>query len=332
MQPTMAHWSVKKHSLSPPPLPELADVIGNALGDSFTTVSVSVTPCPDLRQPPYNLAAEGLNGSERIADIGGPPNLHPFPKFDRIYSLLEIMKLMEMSEERGFVIGAGAGPFKLVGVNSELMPNLSYEAHGTGLSEDGREIEVKNLTRFAKVDDSADAGVVCERIPDKKSGSTDCALMANLFGSEGRTDDVIKIVAKGRKGKMNFTEAIQEALKAQYGDQTVSLGGVFVIRKGKAKLHVMPDFSKEPLGMHGASNWLRFYDMDAPLICLSVFHSHDLPGWDLRMEHTHCFSEHGHGGHYHYDITPDEVEYEAYFNTAKYLYRIDQPEVANELR
>lgn len=65
--------------------------------------------------------------------------------------------------------------------------------------------------------------------------------------------------------------------------------------------------------------------MDAPLVCLSVFHSFD-PGLSLRMEHTHCFSKHSQGGHYHDDVTPDVVEYEAYFNVAKAIYRIDRPE------
>ncbi|KAH8807799.1 hypothetical protein F5884DRAFT_790110 [Xylogone sp. PMI_703] len=314
----MPSWSVKKHVLSPPPLSELSTVINDGLKHAFSSVEVSVAACPDLRLPPFNLASEGLTGSERIADIGGPPNLHPFPKFDRIYSFLEMTKMMEMGEDKGFIIGAGAGPFKLLGVNSELMPNMSYEQDGNG-------VKVTNLTRFAKVDDSAAGGVVCERIPDD-DGSTDCGLMANLFGSEGQSGDVIKIVAKGRTGQKNFTDAIQHALKDRYGDQTVSLGGVFVIRKGRAKLHVMPDFSREPLGMGDVGKWLRFYDMDAPLICLSVFHSHDIPGWNLRMEHTHCFSNHGQGGHYHFDVTPDDVEYEAYLNTARYLYRIDQPE------
>lgn len=64
--------------------------------------------------------------------------------------------------------------------------------------------------------------------------------------------------------------------------------------------------------------------MEAPLVCLSVFHSCD-PGYDLRIEHTHCFSDHNQGGHYHDDTTPAEVEYEAYFNTAEVLYRIDRP-------
>lgn len=56
------------------------------------------------------------------------------------------------------------------------------------------------------------------------------------------------------------------------------------------------------------------------LFCL--LHLQDL---DLRMEHFHCYSNHGDGGHYHYDTTPNEVEYRGYFNIAEYMFRIDKP-------
>lgn len=52
-------------------------------------------------------------------------------------------------------------------------------------------------------------------------------------------------------------------------------------------------------------------------------------GLDMRIEHFHCFSEHGDGGHYHYDVTPDEVEYRGYFTLPEYVYRIDKPKVTH---
>lgn len=236
--------------------------------------------------------------------------MHPLPDFSKKYDLLEIMKMMNL-KERGFVLGAGAGPFHVVGCNCELMPNLSY---------DGK--EVVNLTKIARVRNDENMSALCEDVPER---STECALMANLFGSEGLPGPVLKITAKQRTGKMNFTEVMQEALRAEYGDRVVSIGGVFLIKNGKASLHVMPHFSKEPLETGKELNsWLKYYEMRAPLVCLTTFHSSD-PGLGLRMEHTHCFSEHGEGGHYHFDTTPDEVEYVAYLNTAKILYRIDQP-------
>lgn len=48
-------------------------------------------------------------------------------------------------------------------------------------------------------------------------------------------------------------------------------------------------------------------------------------GFDLRVEHTHCFSHHGEGGHYHTDTTPETVEYLGYFVLAEFLFRIDRP-------
>jgi len=310
----MSRWSVTKTPLIPPPLQDLASTIKDGLQSNFTSVSVTVTPCPDLRQAPYNLAASGLSGNESIADIGGPPNLAPSPKLDRKYSLLEMTVLMDLPKEHGFVLGAGAGPFHVVGVNCELAPNLAYE--------DGGKV-IRNLSHYAKVTDEGKC--LCEKITNIDP-STDCALMCNLFGSEGLPGDVIKITASKRTGPKNFTQTIQDALKARYGEQPVSMGGVFVINQGRANLHVMPDFPQQPFRDRAdVDKWIRYYEMNAPIVCLSVFHSFD-PGLGLRMEHTHCFSEHGDGGHYHCDVSPEEVEYEAYFNVAKAIYRIDRPQ------
>lgn len=51
----------------------------------------------------------------------------------------------------------------------------------------------------------------------------------------------------------------------------------------------------------------------------------DAQGLALRIEHTHCFSAHGHGGHYHHDTTPATVRYTGYFVLAETLFRIDAP-------
>lgn len=49
------------------------------------------------------------------------------------------------------------------------------------------------------------------------------------------------------------------------------------------------------------------------------------------MEHTHCFSHHGEGGHYYIDTTPDTVEYLGYFMPAEFVYRIDRPSETHEI-
>ena len=45
--------------------------------------------------------------------------------------------------------------------------------------------------------------------------------------------------AKGRIGEENFVSCMRKALLSQYGENPVGLGGVFQIKTGKAKLHVM---------------------------------------------------------------------------------------------
>ena len=64
------------------------------------------------------------------------------------------------------------------------------------------------------------------------------------------------------------------------------------------------------------------------IILYSDLRSHrssSVQGLDLRVEHTHCFSEHGEGGHYHCDTTPAEAAYHGYYTVAEQLVRIDQP-------
>ncbi|KAF7187129.1 Ester hydrolase C11orf54-like [Pseudocercospora fuligena] len=319
-----------KHPISPPSLDELVGVLTPALQSNFETAKVSVERCPDLRYPPYYLATPGLSGDERVADIGGQPNLFPEPRLECKYSLIEIAKEMEMDPEGGHLLGAGAGPFHHIGLNSELAPNLSW----------GNDFEqVINQTYYTKYDDSnGKHAAICERSP-----TTDCALMMNLYGSSGLPGNVIKITARARTGQhKSFTECIRKTLAEKYGDdRPISMGGIFLIKSGKAHFHVMPDFPpKEQMPFKNAkqlNDWLTYHDFEAPIVCLTVFHSAD-PGkkLGLRMEHTHCFSTHGanRGGHYHYDLPVgdgvEEIEYEAYFNTAKTIYRIDKPEVTLE--
>ena len=50
----------------------------------------------------------------------------------------------------------------------------------------------------------------------------------------------MKVVAKKRKGKENFVSCMRQSLDHYYGNiKTVGIGGVFLIEKGQAKLHVM---------------------------------------------------------------------------------------------
>ncbi|KAI1367178.1 hypothetical protein F5Y08DRAFT_81575 [Xylaria arbuscula] len=314
---------VQKYILSPPRLDEVAEKLRAPLASNYEVSTVSVVQCPDLREPPFQLATEGLSGDEKVADVGGQRNLFPRPRFNAKWSLAEIASAMEISAERGSLIGAGAGPFHVVGQNCELAPNLKWE---------GQFANMDNQTRLAKI---VDGKAIVE-----KSLSVDCALMVNLFGTLGEPGPVLKITARKRINDIkSFTECIRSALAAAYGDShIISLGGAFVVKSGKARYHIMPDFPREedlPFEDRGqVDKWLTYHDFEEPIVCLSVLHSADPGGkLELRMEHTHAFSPvegRNAGGHYHYDLedSEEEVEYEGYFNTAKVLYRIEKPTIA----
>ncbi|KAL4994883.1 hypothetical protein BDV10DRAFT_175851 [Aspergillus recurvatus] len=319
---------------NPPPLSELAPVIEKALRHNFAHASASVTQCPDLRKAPFGLAAPGLSGNPRIADVGGQANLFPSPNLDAKYSLLSIARDMDMSPESGFILGAGAAPFQDIGHNAELAPNVAWKAKegvkAADLASLGT-VDVVNGTRVVEVFQGQEDLVNCRRAP-----STNCALMVNLFGSSGLPGPVLKITARGRTGPANFTNAIRAGLLEAYAEsRPISLGGVFLLKSGSAKFHVMPDFpAPEDLPFKDRKileqKWLKYYTCEAPVVCLTVFHSADPEGLGLRIEHTHCFDLEGSrkGGHYHYDIESEhgeEVEYEAYLNVAEVVYRIDRP-------
>lgn len=318
------------HKLQTTSFEELTTILEPALTSNYAHTTIDVVYCPDLRQQPFHLAAEGLSGRPIVADIGGQPHLFPEPLLDKKYSMTAIAKdYMGMSGDRGMLIGAGAGPFHIVGQNSELAPNIAWK--------DGWD-NVTNLTYYARIDksDPSAAKVICERCP-----STDCALMMNLYGSAGLPGPVLKITARKRVGATkSFTDVIRFAIRDHFGDdKPVSLGGVFLIRKGTTNFHVMPDFPpkdqmpfKDPKQLN---DWLTYHNFSVKgqgqndeIVCLTVLHSADPEQkLGLRMEHTHCFSQDGKGGHYHYDLEDDEVEYEGYFNVAEMVYRVDKPKV-----
>ncbi|RAO68877.1 uncharacterized protein BHQ10_004889 [Talaromyces amestolkiae] len=323
----------QKITLSPPPLSELAETLQAPLSANYEHSSVSVVSCPNLRESPFLLAHEGLSGDEKVADVGGQTHLYPRPMMDKTYQLHQIAREMEMVVDDGpypppavTFLGAGAGAYDLVGQNCEMVINFGMR-YATNMS-----FLTSNNGRYVKIDPET-KGVLVQNTDQHKWSF---GLMGNVFASRGESGDVLRITARKRIGEEgSFTECIRKALRDIYGDsQIISLGGVFAIKSGKARYHIMPDFPPEE-GLpfedrEQFNNWLTYHDFRAPMTCMTVLHSADpKKNLGLRMEHTHAFSTVGEntGGHYHYDLDDEEeIEYEGYFNTAKVLYRIDKPE------
>ena len=69
--------NVEHKPLHVPELSELAQVIKKGLEGNYETSSCSVVSCPDLSEAPFGLAAAGICGKTRLADVGGVPYLIP---------------------------------------------------------------------------------------------------------------------------------------------------------------------------------------------------------------------------------------------------------------
>lgn len=83
-----------------------------------------------------------------------------------------------------------------------------------------------------------------------------------------------------------------------------------------------PQRKKRRVQQHFSAYFWVWFNSIGVLLVIYLICIQDL---DLRVEHTHCFSHHGEGGHYYIDTTPDTVEYLGYFMPAEFVFRIDRP-------
>lgn len=302
----------EEKALYVPSLDEVCKVVAAGLKSNFATVQVEVVDCPNLTQDPFHLAGQGLNGTPTLLELGGPPYLLPLVDYTKLYDLVSCSeRALNFTKKEFLAIGAGAGPYPLVDTNCEGMYNLKVHANGHVLSE----------SHLARVTPDRKR-VILEKIPNTE---TRCALLGNIFLSEGKPGKVLKVKCKKRTGDKDFIASIRTTLEKHYGERTVGMGGVFLLKNGKAKQHVMSPFSETPINTDEEVNtWLNFFDMSATLIAVGTLVTNECD-LDLRLQHFHSFSRHGEGGHYHIDTTPDTVEYEGYFNLGEKIVRVDKP-------
>ncbi|XP_065224311.1 ester hydrolase C11orf54 homolog [Planococcus citri] len=277
------------------------------LCENYENVTVEVVDCPDLTKEPFNLAAKGINGNVSILDVGDITYIRPTIQRDRAYDLRGIPKMV--GDKESFIIGAGAGLWWYYGTACELMINAV-------VTEDNVKVPLSRTARIVKGKEKP----VIDTVPDTEPGFS---FMAQIHSSRGESGKVIKIHCQKRTGEKNFPVAVQDALKRSFPNSALGLGGVMMILKGRIRQHVQPEFSRSPLNTdEDEKNWLKFFEMSSPLTAIGTILTKD-PGLDVRLLHFHSFSE-NEGGHYHNDVTPEDVEYLAYFSLAKNLYRVDR--------
>ena len=298
-------------------LDKISDALQSGLSSNYKVVEVSIVDCPNLRD--WDCPSEGISGNQKIIDVGGEPYMHD-PKFiGAEFDYEEISKMI--GSEKSYALGAGSGAMScLDGHCGELVINENL------ITDESKSI----IARVGK-----NKECIAEKYTARKHGG-----LGNVFYTDGVRGKVIKIKIKGRSGEQgSLTQAMRKALsdhlKIKDNDH-IALAGVFRILNGKIRSHVQPDYKDikheyyDPEQMKCVKDFLQFYEPVGPeLQGYCVLWTGDPTGGNLNLresgEHTHfhSYTKENVAGHYHFDVTPEEIEYEGYFNTAEEVHRVN---------
>ena len=301
-------------SLWQPSLADIAGALRKGLSDNYAKVSVSVSDCPDLRD--WGCAMPGLSGNARILDAGGEAYAHNRQYRHRQFSIPEMAKSCGLPDAG--VFGAGmACPAALDGHCGEMIASIGLPG--------------ENRSRVARV------GADRECIVSDYDATVHAGL-SNLYLCDGRPGPVIRVEVSARTGATaSFTQAMREALIGYLdvaGARQVALGGVFELAAGRVRAHVMPDYDCidfeyfDEKKNEAFRDFLQFYEMGPNLLCFAVLWTGDPTGSGLQLrpsgEHTHFYATDGkaEAGHYHGDVSPEEVACTGYFHPAGEVFRI----------
>ena len=298
-------------------LDKISKALQNGLLNNYKVVEISVVECPNLRD--WDCPSEGISGNQKIIDVGGEPYMHD-PKFiGAEFDYEEISKMI--GSEKSYALGAGSGAMScLDGHCGELVINENL------ITDESKSI----IARVGK-----NKECIAEKYTARKHGG-----LGNVFYTDGVRGKVIKIKIKGRSGEQgSLTQAMRKALSDNLqikNNDHMALAGVFRILNGKIRSHVQPDYKDikheyyDPEQMKCVKDFLQFYEPVGPeLQGYCVLWTGDPTGGNLNLresgEHTHfhSYTKENVAGHYHFDVTPEEIEYEGYFNTAGEVHRVN---------
>ena len=298
-------------------LDKISDALQSGLSSNYKVVEVSIVDCPNLRD--WDCPSEGISGNQKIIDVGGEPYMHD-PKFiGAEFDYEEISKMI--GSEKSYALGAGSGAMScLEGHCGELVINENL------ITDESKSI----IARVGK-----NKECIAEKYTARKHGG-----LGNVFYTDGNRGKVIKIKIKGRSGEQgSLTQAMRKAMSDNLkikDNGHIALAGVFRILNGKIRSHVQPDYKDikheyyDPEQMKCVKDFLQFYEPVGPeLQGYCVLWTGDPTGGNLNLresgEHTHfhSYTKENVAGHYHFDVTPEEIEYEGYFNTAEEVHRVN---------
>jgi hypothetical protein len=312
MQLKIEKSKFKEYSLN-----KISEALQSGLSNNYKVVEVSIVDCPNLRD--WDCPSEGISGNQKIIDVGGEPYMHDPKLIGAEFDYEEISKMI--GSEKSYALGAGSGAMScLDGHCGELVINENL------ITDESKSI----IARVGK-----NKECIAEKYTARKHGG-----LGNVFYTDGVRGKVIKIKIKGRSGEQgSLTQAMRKALSDNLqikNNDHMALAGVFRILKGKIRSHVQPDYKDikheyyDPEQMKCVKDFLQFYEPVGPeLQGYCVLWTGDPTGGNLNLresgEHTHfhSYTKENIAGHYHFDVTPDEIEYEGYFNTAAEVHRVN---------
>ena len=309
--------TIEKAQFAKTSLEQISEALKKGLQKNYKLVEISIVDCPNLKQ--WDCPAEGLSGNQKIIDVGGEPYMHDKKLIGAEFDYEEIAK--KIGSEKSYALGAGSGAMSCLGGHcGELVINENL------ITNESRSI-------IAQVDEN-------QKCKSSKYTARKHGGLGNIYYSDGKPGKVIKIMIKGRSGKQgSLPQAMRTALKENLltkNDNHFALAGVFRILNGKIKSHVQPDYDTikheyyDPKQMKCVKDFLKFYEPIGPHFqCYSILWTGDPTGGKLNLresgEHTHFHSYKGtqDAGHYHFDVTPEEIEYECYFNIPEEVHRVN---------
>ena len=309
--------TIEKAQFAKTSLEQISEALKKGLQKNYKSVEISIVDCPNLKQ--WDCPAEGLSGNQKIIDVGGEPYMHDKKLIGAEFDYEEIAK--KIGSKKSYALGAGSGAMSCLGGHcGELVINENL------ITNESRSI-------IAQVDEN-------QKCKSSKYTARKHGGLGNIYYSDGKPGKVIKIMIKGRSGKQgSLPQAMRTALKENLStknDNHFALAGVFRILNGKIKSHVQPDYDTikheyyDPKQMKCIKDFLKFYEPIGPHFqCYSILWTGDPTGGKLNLresgEHTHFHSYKGtqDAGHYHFDVTPEEIEYECYFNIPEEVHRVN---------
>ena len=309
--------NIEKSNFTKYSLEKRSKALQVGLSDNYKVVEVSIADCPNLRN--WGCPSEGISGNQKIIDVGGEPYMHDPNFIGAEFDYEEISKII--GSQKSYALGAGSGAMScLDGHCGELIINENL-------------ITSESKSIIARVGRNKEC--IAEKYTARKHGG-----LGNVFYTDGVKGKVIKIKIHGRSGEQgSLPQAMRKALKDNLKiekNEHLALAGVFRILNGKIRSHVQPDYSDikheyyDPKQMKCVKDFLQFYEPIGPeLQGYSVLWTGDPTGGDLNLresgEHTHfhSYTKQNIAGHYHFDVTPEEIEYEGYFNTAEEVHRVN---------